>query len=93
MYLCLLLILPLYQYSSTMSFLEVAEDSDFSYQNLPYGIFSTPSNVRVTVHYYLRNSGEQKISIQIELLKGLSFLLLILLTFCKISVYFTYIPK
>lgn len=27
-----------------MSFIGVAEDSDFSYQNLPYGIFSTPSN-------------------------------------------------
>jgi len=28
-----------------MSFVEVSPESDFSYQNLPYGIFHTPDNV------------------------------------------------
>ncbi len=27
-----------------MSFLEIPSDSDFSYENLPYGVFSTPEN-------------------------------------------------
>lgn len=29
----------------TMSFIKVDATSDFSYHNLPYGIFSTPDNV------------------------------------------------
>lgn len=28
-----------------MSFVKVEEKSDFSYHNLPYGVFSTPDNV------------------------------------------------
>ena len=64
MYLCLLFILPLYQYSSTMSFIDVAEDSDFSYQNLPYGIFSTPSNVSVKPSL---SNPESSISLQLFL--------------------------
>lgn len=30
---------------SEMSFIKVDENSDFSFHNLPYGIFSTPGNV------------------------------------------------
>lgn len=30
--------------ATTMSFVPVAEGSDFTYENLPYGIFSTPTN-------------------------------------------------
>ena len=30
-----------------MSFIEVNPESDFSYQNLPYGIFSTENNVNL----------------------------------------------
>ena len=29
-----------------MSFIQVQPESDFSYENLPYGIFSTPENVK-----------------------------------------------
>ncbi|XP_056134822.1 fumarylacetoacetase [Lampris incognitus] len=32
--------------TSTMSFVKVDEKSDFSYHNLPYGVFSTPDNPR-----------------------------------------------
>lgn len=31
-------------FATTMSFVPVAEGSDFTYENLPYGIFSTPTN-------------------------------------------------
>ncbi|CAN7984030.1 unnamed protein product [Ixodes hexagonus] len=31
-------------FAATMSFVPIAEGSDFTYENLPYGIFSTPTN-------------------------------------------------
>lgn len=34
-----------------MSFIKVAENSDFSFHNLPYGVFSTPDNVSVILTY------------------------------------------
>lgn len=33
-----------------MSFIRVDATSDFSYHNLPYGIFSTPDNVSALTH-------------------------------------------
>ncbi|XP_067257148.1 fumarylacetoacetase-like isoform X2 [Chanodichthys erythropterus] len=35
-----------YHCNFTMSFVKVEEKSDFSYHNLPYGVFSTPDNPR-----------------------------------------------
>ena len=37
--------LPEYNCHLKMSFIKVVEKSDFSYYNLPYGIFSTAENV------------------------------------------------
>lgn len=34
-----------YHCNFKMSFVKVEEKSDFSYHNLPYGVFSTPDNV------------------------------------------------
>nr|XP_006628683.1 PREDICTED: fumarylacetoacetase isoform X1 [Lepisosteus oculatus] len=38
--------LPLRHLNYTMSFIKVDEKSDFSFHNLPYGVFSTPDNPR-----------------------------------------------
>lgn len=38
-----------------MSFIPVAEDSDFPIQNLPYGVFSTQSNV--SIEFWAREPG------------------------------------
>lgn len=38
-----------------MSFIPVAEDSDFPIQNLPYGVFSTQSNV--SIDFWAREPG------------------------------------
>lgn len=35
-----------------MSFITVDPTSDFSFHNLPYGIFSTSDNVSVAFYYY-----------------------------------------
>jgi hypothetical protein len=34
-----------------MSFLQIDPNSDFSYQNLPFGIFSTSQNVSLSTIY------------------------------------------
>jgi hypothetical protein len=36
-----------------MSFIEIRPDSDFSLQNLPYGVFSTKSNVSIMQLYQI----------------------------------------
>lgn len=36
---------PEFNCKSNMSFIKVEENSDFSFHNLPYGVFSTPDNV------------------------------------------------
>ena len=36
------------------SFVHVAPDSDFPIQNLPWGVFSTPANVRSKIEADLR---------------------------------------
>ena len=37
--------IPEYNCNLKMSFVKIDENSDFSYHNLPYGVFSTPDNV------------------------------------------------
>lgn len=39
--------IPEYNCNLKMSFIKVDEESDFSFHNLPYGVFSTADNVSV----------------------------------------------
>lgn len=42
--------IPEYNCNFKMSFVKIDEKSDFSYHNLPYGVFSTPENVSMTLN-------------------------------------------
>lgn len=41
--------IPEYNCNLKMSFIKVDEESDFSFHNLPYGVFSTTDNVSVFI--------------------------------------------